>query len=292
MKPRDFVYHRPASVSEILELLDEFGDDAKILAGGQSLIPMLNFRIASPGHLIDINNVPGLDNLSLGDDGLRLGATVRQRTVENSPEVVLSYPIMSRALLQVAHPQIRNRGTICGSVAHADSSAELPSVMVVLGAELVARSHRGDRTISVDEFFEFHLGTALKSDEFLAEIRLPRLARRAFGTFVEVARRTGDFALVGVAAQVTIDDDGRVTDSRIACSGVSQVPLLLAEVAQLTIGTDLRDDLLMEIDHMVRGMIDPPDDVHASTAYRRVVAGAIVRRALTQLRDEARSAHV
>jgi carbon-monoxide dehydrogenase medium subunit len=291
VKPRYFEYHRPTSIDEVLELLSEYGDEAKILAGGQSLIPMLNFRIASPAHLIDINSVTELDQLNLTPRGVQIGATSRQRTVENAPEIALSYPLVRRALVQVAHPQIRNRGTFCGSVAHADASAELPSVVLALDAQIIARSSRGERTISAEEFFEFHLVTALASDELLFEVKLPPLAAGSNGTYVEIARRAGDFALAGVAVQAVIDESGTVESLRMACSGVGPVPQLLEEAAQLAIGSDLSDELLLEIDSIVRTTIDPPDDVHASANYRRVVTGTVVRRALKQLRDEARTSH-
>lgn len=286
MKPRPFAYHAPNTLEEVLGLLTTHAEEAKILAGGQSLVPMLNFRLASPAHLIDINGVAGLDGFSVGTDGMSIGATVRQRSVERSAEVAAGYPVLSEALGQVAHVQVRNRGTVCGSLAHADASAELPAVMLALDAEMVARSAHGERRIAAADFFEFHLGTALAPDELLTEVRVPPVTGRVGGTFVEVARRAGDFALVGAAVHVERADDGRVSRARIVCSGVAPVPQPLAEAAQLAMGSDLGDALLLEIDQLVRRSLDPPGDVHASASYRKVVAGTLVRRALAKIRDE------
>jgi carbon-monoxide dehydrogenase medium subunit len=247
---------------------------------------MLNFRLASPAHLVDINRVEGLDKLEFSKDAMRIGATVRQRAVELAPDAALSYPLVARALPQVAHLQIRNRGTICGSLAHADAAAEMPTVMVALGATMVARSARGERLIPAASFFEFHLGTALQADELLVEVRLPAPVGRATGTFVEIARRAGDFALVGAAVQVAFGEVGEVSDLRVVCSGVAPVPFAIEGAAQLVVGNELRDELLIELQQLVGRSLDPPEDVHASAAYRRAVAGTLVRRALEQLRAE------
>lgn len=291
MKPRTFNYHRPDSLEEALGLLAQHADEAKVLAGGQSLLPMLNFRLASPAHLLDINRIAALGGLAYDNDALAIGAIVRQRAVENTPDVALSYPLLRSALTQVAHLQIRNRGTVCGSLAHADASAELPAVMVTLGASMVALSARAKREIPAEEFFEFHLGTALAADELLAEVRLPPPPAGSYGTFVEVARRAGDFALVGAAVQATISDDGVVRALRIACTGVAPTPLLVPDAAAVALGSNLSDSVLLEVDQAVRRVLDPPGDVHASASYRKVVAGTIVRRALAALRDEAAASH-
>ena len=290
MKPGLFTYHRPSTVEEAVALLAEHGDEAKVLAGGQSLLPMLNFRLARPAHLIDINRVAGLDALHFTEAEMRIGATVRQRTVERAPDVVVSYPLLARALPQVAHLQIRNRGTVCGSLAHADAAAELPAVMVTLGATIVARSPRGERLIPAEHFFEFHLGTALAADELLTEVRVPAPTTLSSGTFIEVARRAGDFALVGAAVQATYGEGGSLSALRIACSGVAPVPFALDEAARLGVGAPLSDELLIEIQEATRRAVDPPDDVHAPASYRRSVAGAVVRRALEGLRAEMEAA--
>jgi carbon-monoxide dehydrogenase medium subunit len=289
VKPRLFEYHRPRHLDEALAILTEQSDEAKVLAGGQSLMPMLNFRLSSPAHLVDINAIDGLDSLSFAPDAMRIGATVRQRTVERAPDVALSYPLVARALTQVAHVQIRNRGTICGSLAHADAAAEMPAVMVSLGATMVARSERGERLIPAKEFFEFHLVTSLQADELLTEVRVPAPAPRSFGTFVELSRRAGDFALVGAAAQVTFTASGTVSAVSLTCSGVAPTPFALEQAAALAVGEELDDEMLMEVDQAVRRAVDPADDVHASANYRRVVAGTLVRRALQALRAEMES---
>ncbi|HVB06779.1 MAG TPA: xanthine dehydrogenase family protein subunit M [Acidimicrobiales bacterium] len=290
MKPRQFEYHRPRRLDEALGLLAEQGEEAKVIAGGQSLIPMLNFRLAAPAHLVDINAVEELGTLTFTPDGVRIGATVRQHALEQAPDAALSYPLLTSALGQVAHLQIRNRGTVCGSLAHADSAAELPATMVALDATMVARSVRGERRIPAREFFEFHLGTALEADELLTAVEVPASPPRSAGTFVELARRAGDFALVGAAAQASFSEGGRVLAAALSCSGVAPTPLLLEEAAAIATGSALEDEVLMEVDQAVRRAVDPPADVHASASYRRVVAGTLARRALGELRAT-REAH-
>jgi aerobic carbon-monoxide dehydrogenase medium subunit len=285
VKPRSFTYHRPERLSEATALLAEHAEDAKILAGGQSLLPMLNFRLASPAHLVDVNRISAIGRIEVTDSGVAIGAGVRQRSVELSPDIALGYPLITSALRQVAHLQIRNRGTVCGSLAHADAAAELPAVMVALGAQLVARSSAGQRLIPAADFFEFHLGTALRADELLVEVRVPAPPAGSQGCFVELARRRGDFALVGVAAQVHFDTDGRVNDASLVFSGVAPTPLPLPLAAEIAIGSTLEDELLAEVQEAVRRALDPPGDVHASGAYRRQVAGTLARRALASLRD-------
>lgn len=285
MKPRPFCYHAPRTLETALALLAEHGDEAKVLAGGQSLIPMLNFRLASPAHLVDITRVAGLDHLKLEANEFRLGATLRQRALETAPDAAVSFPIVPEALRHVAHFQIRNRGTIGGSLAHADAAAELPAVMVALGAQMRVASLRATRMVAAREFFRFHLATILEADELLVEVVLPLQAVSTEGTFVEVARHTGDFALVGSAVQTAFGDSGRVSDCQIVCCGVAPVPFELPEAATICIGSDLSDPVLAEVEQAVRMGLDPPSDIHASGSYRRQVGGALVRRALAAIRS-------
>lgn len=290
MKPVAFAYHRPGSLDQALDLLSEHGDEAKLLAGGQSLVPAMNFRLAQPAALIDINRVPGLAFIELGgagepgdgDGGLRIGATTRQRAAERSPLIAERAPLVHQALPCIAHAQIRNRGTVGGSVAHADPAAELPAVMLALGARMRARSRRGERWIPAGEFFTGLLSTALAPDEILMEIAIPPAPARTGHAFVELARRSGDYALVGVAAAVTLDERARIADARIALLGVGQGPVLAAGAQSLLAGEAPTAELVRAAaDAASARDIDPHDDVHATVAYRRHLTRVLVGRALT-----------
>ena len=283
MKPAAFAYHRPATLDEALDLLADSGDEAKILAGGQSLVPAMSFRLAQPAALIDINRVPGLAFLEPGDDGgLRIGAMTRQRVAEHSALVAARAPLVHQALPSIAHVQIRNRGTVGGSVAHADPAAELPAVMLALGARMRAQSRRGSRWIAAGDFFTGLLSTALAADEILVEIALPPVPERAGHAFVELARRSGDYALAGVAAQVALDAQGRVASARIALLGVGEGPVLASAAAAVLVGQAPSDELVRaSADACSTTDIEPHGDVHATPAYRRHLAGVLTRRALT-----------
>src|SRR5881392_2022570 len=238
MKPAPFDYFAPATLDEALGLLAEHGGDAKPLAGGQSLIPAMNFRLARPAALVDLNRIAELAYVRAGgkDAGLVIGAMTRQRAVERSDVVARAAPLVAEAMPAIAHPQIRNRGTIGGSLAHADPSAELPAVMLALDAAFRARSVTGERTIPASEFFKGMLETALAPDELLVEIGLPPMPDRSGTAFLEVARRHGDYALVGIAVVVTLDGQGRCKAARIALLSVGDGPVLAVEAAKTLTG--------------------------------------------------------
>ncbi len=281
MKPAPFEYHRPESVDEALALLAEHGYDAKLLAGGQSLIPAMNFRLAAPAVLIDLNRVPGLDGITEAEDGLRIGAMARQRAAEVSGAVARLAPLVVETLPYVAHPQIRNRGTMGGSVAHADPAAELPAVMLALGASFRLVGPNGERTVPADEFFTGLFMTALEPEELLVEIALPAPRPREGWAFAELSRRHGDFALAGVAARVTVDDHGRCHDARIALLAVGEGPILARGAATLLEGVVPTPESLAEAAAVAaRDDADPSGDIHASPEYRRHLVGVLVRRAL------------
>ncbi len=292
MKPSRFTYHAPTDLDEVLDLLAKYGDEAKVLAGGQSLIPMLNFRLLAPAHLIDINRVSELRNYLLDDSGLNVGALVRHRELETSPEVELAYPILHEGLTNIAHVQIRNRGTVCGSLAHADSAAELPSIMVALDASMNVRSQSSQRSVRAEEFFRFHLTSDLDSSELLVSVDIPALGTGTVGVFDEITRRKGDFALVGAAVLGTWDSGGKIQDCRIVCSGVAPTPLRLREAEQFVSGTDLSDDVLVGVQQLVMESLEPTEDIHTSAEYRKKVTGVIVRRGLARLTDQRRAIHV
>lgn len=282
MKPVAFAYQRPASLAQALDLLSEHGDEAKVLAGGQSLVPAMNFRLAQPAVLVDLNRVSELAFLEPGPaGGLRIGAMTRQRAAEQSPLVAAHAPLVHQALPHIAHVQIRNRGTVGGSVAHADPAAELPAVMLALGARMRAESRRGSRWIEAADFFTGLLSTALAADEILAEIELPPVPARAGHAFVELSRRSGDYALAGVAAQVALDERGSISTARIALLGVGEGPVLAASASATLVGQAPSDDLFRAAaDACTTNDIDPHGDIHATPAYRRHLAGVLTRRAL------------
>jgi len=290
MKPAPFDYFIPGTVDEVLALLVEHGTDAKPLAGGQSLIPAMNFRLARPAALVDLNRIAELAYIRSGPDGggTAIGAMTRQRAVERSDVVARAAPLLAEAMPSIAHPQIRNRGTVGGSIAHADPSAELPAVMLALEARFRTRSTSGERSIAAGEFFKGMLETALGPDELLVEIVLPPLPARSGTAFVEVARRHGDYALVGVAAVVTLDAGGRCRAARIAGLSVGDGPVLLVEAGKILIGQSPSEQLLRAAaDAAATRDVDPPADIHASAAYRRQLVSVLTRRALARAFERA-----
>jgi carbon-monoxide dehydrogenase medium subunit len=278
MKPAPFKYAAPEAVSETLELLRAHGEDGKLLAGGQSLVPLLNMRLARPSVIIDLNAVRELSYIKEDNGDVVIGAMTRQREVELSPLVRRKLPLLAEALGYVGHPQIRNRGTIGGSIAHADPSAELPAVAAALGATMVVRGPKGRRTLTPEQFFLGFLTTALAPQELLVEVRFP--AHEKMGTaFLEVARRHGDYALAGVA--VTLTRNGEATkDCRLAFTGVGPGPVRIPEAEGAVIGNRLTSQVLGEVSKIVTDRLDPDSDVHASVEYRKHVAGVLSVRAL------------
>jgi carbon-monoxide dehydrogenase medium subunit len=292
MKPGRFAYHAPRELDEALALLKEYGDEAKVLAGGQSLMPMLNFRLAQIEHLVDINRLGGgLDVPRVEAGKITIPALVRQRTVERSPEMARALPLLTSALRDVAHPQIRNRGTICGSLAHADPAAELPTVMTALDATFTVASADGVRTFDATEFFLFHLTTALEPEELLLEVAVDPLPEGTYTAFREFAARHGDFALAGVAAICRLDESGVVTGCRVVAAGVAPTPQRLTAAEGIATGNRLDDATLAEIAAAAREEIAPTSDIHASAVYRRRLTGALVKRALVDVRKQQEAVH-
>jgi aerobic carbon-monoxide dehydrogenase medium subunit len=282
MKPAPFVYHAPTTLDEALALLAEHGDDAKPLAGGQSLVPLMNFRLARPAHLVDLNRVAELGYVRGEDAGVRIGAMTRQRDVERSPVIASGWPVVAAAVRHIGHVHIRNRGTIGGSLAHADPAAELPATMLALEAEVVARSARGERRLAARDLFLSHYATGLEPDELLTEIRIPALPTGTGWAFEELTRRHGDFALVGVAATVTLRDDGAIGEARLALSGAGPTPIRASATERLLVGQRPGEALFREAGERASREIDPDADLHASADYRRAIAAVLTRRALLQ----------
>jgi len=281
VKPGRFTYHAPTRLEEVLRLLAEHGDEAKVLAGGQSLMPLLNFRLARIGHLVDINRLGTRFSAPVIEPGrITIPALVRQRHVEHSEELLAALPLLGQALREVAHPQVRNRGTICGSLAHADPAAELPAVMSVLDTTFTLASARGTRTVEVADFFQFHWTTALEPDELLLEVTIRRPPPGTVTVFREFATRRGDFALAGVAVACRLDDTGAVADCRIAASGVAPTPRRLAAAESRILGSTLDPETLAAAEGAARAEVDPATDIHASAHYRRRLTGVLVKRAL------------
>jgi CO/xanthine dehydrogenase FAD-binding subunit len=282
MKPPRFGYADPATVEETLGLLARHGDGAKVLAGGQSLMPLLNFRLARPSHVIDINRLTALSAVDAGPDGaLTIGALVRQRVLERSDLVRARCPLLAQALPYVGHPQIRTRGTLGGSLAHADPAAELPAVMVALGARVTLRSTRGRRTLAAEDFFVDALTTAVAPDELLTEIALPPWPPRRGSSLQEVAVRRGDFALGGVAATLTVGTDGHVAAATIVCFGVGPRPARSSDAERSLVGSAPSAPAFAEAGRLASAGVDPSDDIHASAAYRKRLVGVLTTRALT-----------
>jgi carbon-monoxide dehydrogenase medium subunit len=264
----------------VLALLQEHGDEAKVLAGGQSLVPLLNMRLARPSVLVDLGAVDGLAGMERADGHVLLGPMTRQRAVETSADVAAVCPMLVEAIRHIGHVQIRNRGTIGGSLAHADPAAELPAVALALGAEMVVRSSQGGRVVLAQDFFDGHFTTTLQPDELLMEVRVPVTEGRQTA-FVEVARRTGDFALAGIAAVVRFEpDSARVAEIGLTALGVGPTPVRLRDAETAVLGSDLDDASLSAAAAAAAAAVSPATDIHADTDYRRQLVGVLVSRAL------------
>lgn len=288
MKPPRFEYFDPTTVEAALNLLGEHGENAKVLAGGQSLMPLLNFRLVRPQALVDLNGIDALAYVRPWDGGLAFGALTRQRALERSAVVRERCPLVAQAVPFIGHVAIRNRGTIGGTLAHADPAAELPAVVTALGGTLVLRSVRGERVLPAERFFVSYLTTAATPDEILVEVRLPGAAPRTGSAFQEVSRRHGDFALVGVAATVSLGADGVCTAASVAVAGVGPVPLRVDDATRLLLGEKPDERTLAEVGRRVSEQLTPDADLHASSEYRKQVAGVLVRRALGEALRKAR----
>ena len=288
MKPAPFEYHQPDTVDEAIALLGEHGYDAKLLAGGQSLVPAMNFRMAVPAVLIDLNRIAGLAYVDEADGGLRIGAMTRQRAAERDTLIAARAPLIAETLPYVAHAQIRNRGTMGGSIAHADPAAEIPAVMLALDAGFRLRGPGGERVVTAGDFFTGLFGTALEAEEMLTEIQVPDAAPRTGWAFDEISRRHGDYALAGIAATVSVDEDGRCTAARIALLSVGDGPVLAVEAAAALLG-QVPDEapIRAAAEAASQRDVDPPGDIHASPEYRRQLVKVLVQRVLPRAFERA-----
>jgi carbon-monoxide dehydrogenase medium subunit len=291
MKPPSFEYEAPATLEEAVSLLEANQFDAKVLAGGQSLMPLLNMRLARPALLIDLARIPGIDYVEDAKSALRIGAMTRQRTVELSSIVRERHPLLHAAILNVAHPQNRNQGTVGGSLAHADPAGELPALAVALDAELTAVGPHGPRKIGAADFFVTYLTTSLEPSEILTEVWWPMLPPRTGWSFLELARRHGDFALAGVIATLTLDGAGRCAQARIVLFGVGATAIRATEAEGILIGDAPSTSQIAHAAESVAAAIEEPlSDVHASAEYRLALAEVLTARALTEAAERAASA--
>jgi carbon-monoxide dehydrogenase medium subunit len=287
MKPAPFRWHGPESVQEAVQFLADYGDDGKVLAGGQSLVPVLAMRLAEPAHLIDINRLTELDFVLADSDGVTVGALARHSRVEHDAAASRVQPLLAQALALVAHPTIRNRGTTVGSLAHADPAGEMTAVLALTGGTITAQSARGRRTVPVSDFFRGPLESDLANDELAVQAYFPALPAGAGSAFVEIARRHGDYALCGVGAVAELDESGSVLALRCAYLSVTDTPLVL-DLTQAWLCTE------NDAAEQARLAIDPQSDLHATADYRRQLAGVLTvraaRQAISAARGEARAA--
>jgi len=289
MKPAPFAYYAPSSVADALDAIARAGDpdDLKVLAGGQSLVPVLNLRLAQPGTLLDLNKLErDWGSIELHPAAVRVGALVRQRAAERSPVVTEWCPLLAEALPHIAHVQIRTRGTVGGSIAHADPAAELPAVALAMDAQMRIIGPRGERSVPASGFFHGFFTTALASDELLSHIDFPRLPAGTGTSFVEVSRRPGDFALVAAAAVITVREN-RIADARLAFAGVASCPVRSAAAESVLHGAEPSPAVLENAAQVAAGPLTPLADLHGSAGYRRHVARVLAGKALTTALDRA-----
>lgn len=290
MKPAPFEYFAPTTVDEALTHLVEYGYDAKVLAGGQSLIPMMNFRLAQPRVIVDINNIPELSFIrGNGDGSLHIGATARHNRVEHDPLIAERTPLLFEAMPHIATVQVRCRGTFGGSLAHADPSAELPAVSVALNGSFLLRSQRGERWVPANEFFVGLFTSVLEPDELLIEVKFPPLPEQTGCALVEVSRRSHDFALVGVAAVVTLDQNTVCRGAKLVFFSVGEGPVEAHQAVEILINKVLTAEAFRAASETAaKKDIDPTSDIHATAAYRRHLAGVLARRAMETAYERAR----
>jgi aerobic carbon-monoxide dehydrogenase medium subunit len=288
MKTPTFIYHRPETVDEALRVLADH-EDAKVLAGGQSLVPLMALRLGQPDHLVDIGRLADLSYIREHEGGVAIGALARHADAEDSSLVASNAPLVAKAMRHIGHRAIRNRGTVCGSLAHADPAAELPAVALATDAMFVVRSVRGERWVPAALFFQGYLSSALEADEMLTEVRFPASAPRSGAAVVELSRRFGDYALAGVACLVALGSDGTVASCALSYFGVAATPVRVTQAESALIGRPPNAEAFTEAAAIVSEQLSPPDDAHGSSAYRKHLAGVLTRRALTEATDSARN---
>ncbi len=283
MKPAPFTYHRPESLPEALGLLAELieqGEEAKVLAGGQSLLPVMALRLAAPTHLIDIGRIPDLGKIVVGPDGTRIGALVRHAQAERSDELARHAPMVHQAMPWIGHRAIRTRGTVVGSIAHADPAAEMPAVCLALGATMHIASATGSRSVQAVDFFTGYLSTALEETEILTAVEFGPWKLSAGSAVVELSRRSGDFALLGLACGIDTAADDTITSAALSFFGAGPTPIRVTEAEGALVGRMPTEATFAVAAEIVRDVIEPTADLHATTAYRKHIAGVLTKQGL------------
>ncbi|WP_409292609.1 FAD binding domain-containing protein [Peribacillus sp. SCS-37] len=288
MKPSKFEYYRPKTVESALSLLDESGFDGKILAGGQSLVPIMNMRLSTPDCLIDINHISDLDFIEFENETIKIGTLTRQSRVEASSLIKEKSGLLGEAVPFIGHVQTRNRGTFGGSLVHADPSAEIPLSLMASGGSILIASTEETRKVEVEDFFVTYLTTDLMPTELLTEVHIPVWEGRVGYSFNEISRRHGDFALVAAACQLALDDQNKISRIRLALGGVEAVPLLVEEANNIMCGEQISESLLEKVADIVADAVDPESDLHASADYRRHLAAVLTKRTLESAYTRAR----
>lgn len=288
MIPSAFEYYAPGSVAEAIALLKTHGDEAKILSGGQSLIPLMKLRFASPAVIIDINGIPGLDYVKEEGGFLKIGALAREASLESSPVVQQKFPLIADVAKVIADPQVRNRATVAGNLAHGDPANDHPAVMLALGAEVELTGPGGSRTLPVSEFFVDLLETALTPEEVLTEIRVPVPPAGSGGAYYKIERKVGDFATIAVGSQVTLDSGGRVTAAGIGLTNAATTPIKATDAEAYLVGKSLDDATLEEAGRLAMAMSDPSSDTRAPAAYKKAMVKELTIRTLKRAAERAR----
>jgi aerobic carbon-monoxide dehydrogenase medium subunit len=279
VKPSSFVYHRPTTIEEALAVLAEVGSEGKVLAGGQSLVPLMSMRLAAPAHLVDVNRIDGIAGVRTDEGGVHVGATARHADVEHDEAAYATVPLLRQAVRHVAHPTIRNRGTTVGSLVHADPSGEMTGVLTLLNGSVTLRRRGGERVVTADEFFLGPLESAVRPEEVAVEAFFPAPAARTGTAWVEVARRHGDYAVCGVGAIVALDAGGRVESARVGLISVGPTPVIV-DVTDAVAGQPHDAVDTAAAGRLVTDAVDPDADIHATAEYRRHLAGVLTTRAV------------
>jgi carbon-monoxide dehydrogenase medium subunit len=285
--PASFEYFAPATLDEALSILDEQGDEAKVLAGGQSLVPLMKLRFASPGSIVDINHIPGLDQIAEAPGGLRIGALVRHAACERSELLGGRYRLLREAARQIADPLVRNRGTVCGSLAHADSQGDWGAVMLAARAEIAARGPGGVRTIPIDDFFQGPFTTQLAPSEIVTNVWVPDPGARASGTYLKLERKVGDYATAAVAVQLSLSN-GTVSQAGIGLTGVGPTNLRARAAEEALVGSELSDTAIVEAAQLAADAAQPQSDIRGTADYKRSLVRVFTERGLRTAANAAR----
>ena len=288
MIPRSFEYFSPRTLEEAIALLQKFGSEAKLLSGGQSLIPMMKLRLVSPEYIVDINRIPGLDYISESDGQLRIGALTREHELESSPVVKRKFPILSDTARVIADPLVRSQATVCGNLAHGDPANDHPATMLALGATVVATGPKGQRQIPIEDFFPGLFTTALEPEEILTEIRIPFPPPQSGGAYLKLERKVGDFATAGVAVQITLDDAGVCNSAGLGLTNVGMTPIKAKQAESYLLGKKLDDATIEQVAEIAASESQPMDDIRGSADYKRDLVRVLTARALATALNRAK----